>query len=216
MCVEQEGKNMWLWLIPQPFINKPLEFYLLHLTDVRSCCAFICLPMHMVCFEKNWRQYINIVHVPVTQAILQNAPLLTEVHATNVPENLLRNPSLFPIYPPFDMKQEMGKKILSFSAVFLPFVSEMWLALALLQLSRFFCCSWADSFAAHSSWDFWPLEENSGSTNCRFSVHKYFFRGGYHSILLSLFPKPPAKASITFSYHPCKPFNPLLSPRQDQ
>lgn len=80
------------------------------------------------------------MHVPVTQAILQNAPLLTEVHATNVPENLLRNPSLFPIYPPFDMKQETGKKsfpFLQFSCLLSPRCGWPWP-----------CCSWADSSAA--------------------------------------------------------------------
>jgi len=146
------------------------------------------------------------VHVPVTKAILQNAPLLTEVHAMYMPENLLRNPSLFPIYPPFELKQEMGKKsflFLPFACLLCPWCGWPWP-----------CCSWAASFAAHSSWDFWPLEENSSSTNSRFSVHKYHFHGGYHSVPLSSFLKPPAKASITFSYHPWKPFGPLLTPGQ--
>lgn len=93
------------------------------------------------------------MHVPETQVIFQNAPLLTQVHAMYVPENLLGNPSLFPIYPPFELKQEMGKK----SFPFLQFACLLpaWCGWPCP------CCSWADSFAAHSSWGFWPLAEKA-------------------------------------------------------
>lgn len=76
--------------------------------------------------------------VPVTQVILQTAPLLTEVHAMYTPEILLRNPSLCRLYPSFEMNQEMGIKSFHFLQ-FLPFVSMVWLPLPLLQLSPFFC-----------------------------------------------------------------------------
>lgn len=132
--------------------------------------------------------------VPITQVILQTAPLLTEVHAMYVPENLLRNPSLFRLYPPFEMKQEMGIK--SFHFLQCSCLLSPWCGWPCP------CCSWAHSFAPCSSWDFWPLEENSNSTTSRFSVQKYFFHKGHRSVLLSSFPRPPAKASITFSCHP--------------
>lgn len=76
--------------------------------------------------------------VPVSQVILQTAPLPTEVHAMYVPEILLRNPSLFCLHPPFEMKQERGVKSFHFLQ-FLPFVSMVWLPLPLMQLSPFFC-----------------------------------------------------------------------------
>lgn len=73
-----------------------------------------CMQFCEFALKKKYRDYINIVHVPPTQAFLQNASLLTEVH---VPANLLRTPGLFPIYPPFELKQEIRKQSLPFLQV---------------------------------------------------------------------------------------------------